>query len=177
MSLGRHSISTSRSTWSSMPPSFLTPVGDTDEADGDADFHRLVESNALEIDVQQGVADGLILPVHDHGLGQTLAGDVHVKDGVVAGLGVQDAQDLLGIELDGDGFVTRSIDDGGNLAGNAHTAGCILVELSGSGLGYDNFRHGSLISSSGTEWVPLPLLGDASGKRKASGTWYQQNRT
>jgi hypothetical protein len=51
----------------------------------------------------------------------------------VAGLGVQDAQNLLGVHFDGDRLKTRAVDHGGNLAGDANAAGGILVELAIAG--------------------------------------------
>ena len=123
----------------------LDADGNADEPNRNAGLHGLVHGDALEVDVQQRVANRLILPVDDHGLGDALAGDVHVEDGVVAGLGVQDAQNLLGVDFDGDRLVARAINDGGNLAGDANLACGILVELAIgrhlAGLGYDDFRH------------------------------------
>jgi hypothetical protein len=77
----------------------LDADGHADQLDRNAGLHGLVHGDALEVDVQQRIADGLILPVDDHDLGQALACDVDVEDRVVAGLGVQDAQDLLGIDF------------------------------------------------------------------------------
>ena len=78
------------------------------------------------------------------------AAPLDVEDGVVAGLGEQDPGNLLGIDFNGNGIVACSIEDGRNFSGDADAARGILVELARSGLGYDDFRHSSLFSSSGT---------------------------
>ena len=75
--------------------------------------------------------------------------NLHVEDGVVAGLGEQDPRDLLGIHFYGNRLVPGSIKHGGNLSGAAHAARGILVELALAGLGYDYFRHDSLFSGVG----------------------------
>ena len=56
------------------------------EHDGHADRELLVHGDALQVDVQQMALDGLILPVHDHGLGAFAAFDREIENGVVAGL-------------------------------------------------------------------------------------------
>jgi hypothetical protein len=96
-------------------------------------FTRRVFSNAI--------LDRLALPVDDHGLGRGKAGDFHVEDRIVAGLGEKNPRNLLGIHLDGDRVVPRTIQYGGNLARDAHTASGILVELALTGLGDHNFWH------------------------------------
>ena len=95
--------------------------------------HGLVHGDALQVDVQQVALDRLILPVDDHGLHPRAALHVHVEDGVVAGLRVQDAQYLLGVELDGDRGLLGPVDHAGNLAGHAHAPRRILVELALAG--------------------------------------------
>jgi hypothetical protein len=134
----------------------LDAYGDTDHANWNADLHRLIESDALEVDVQQAVADGLVLPVDDHDLGNAFAGNVHVKQRVVARLGVQDPQNLLGVELDGDGGLSGAVDDGGNLASYANATCCIFVELALTGLCNNDFRHVTLS-------CPSPTWGSDSG--------------
>ncbi len=66
-----------------------------------ADAQSLVQSNALQVDVNQVVIERLALPVDDHRLGRALAGDFNVEDRVVAGLGEENPGDLLGVHLDG----------------------------------------------------------------------------
>ena len=53
-----------------MPPPVLTPSGNADELDANADLEQLVERDALQVDVDQLILDGLPLPVDDHGLGR-----------------------------------------------------------------------------------------------------------
>ncbi len=68
------------------------------EHDRHADRELLVHGDALQVDVQQMALDGLILPVHDHGLGALAAFDREIENGVVSGLGMQNARDLARIE-------------------------------------------------------------------------------
>ena len=72
-----------------MPPSALTPMGVPSELDAHVDAQRLVESDALQVDVDELVLEGLALPLDDHGLGRG-GRHFHVEDGVVAGLGEED---------------------------------------------------------------------------------------
>ena len=114
------------------------------QLDADTDAQGLVERDALHVDVDQLVLDGLALPVDDHGLGRGRAGDLDIEDGVVAGLGEENPRDLLGIDFDGDRIVACTIKDGRNFSGDTHAARGILVELALTGLGYDHFRHSNL---------------------------------
>ena len=86
------------------------------EHDRHTDLELLVHSDALEVDVQQMALDGLVLPVHDHGLGALAAFEVEVENSVVASLGVQNARHLAGIESHRQRFLARAIDDAGNFA-------------------------------------------------------------
>ncbi len=86
MSAGRHSISTSRNTWSRTPPAVFTPIGMPSQLDAHLHAQRLIQGNALQVDVDQLILDRLALPVDDHGLGRGLAGDLNVKNRVVPGL-------------------------------------------------------------------------------------------
>src|SRR6185312_6203382 len=72
----------------------------TQKLDPDAHAQRLIQRDALHVDVDQLVLDGLALPVDDHGLGGGLARYFHVKDGVVAFFGKEDPGNLFGINLD-----------------------------------------------------------------------------
>ncbi len=107
-------------------------------------LEQLVERNALHVDVDQLFLDRLALRVHDHRLGRRNALNLHIENRVVAGLGVEDPRNLLGIDFDRNGILTRPIQYGRNLSRNAHAARGILVELARSGLGYDDFRHSIL---------------------------------
>jgi hypothetical protein len=69
ISAGKHSISTSRSICSRMPPSCFTPAASPLSTIGHAHLQHLVHGDALQVDVQQRALDGLVLPVHDHHLG------------------------------------------------------------------------------------------------------------
>ena len=69
-----------------MPPAVLTPTGMPSSLTRTLDAQRLVQCNALQVDVDQLVVDRLALPVDDHGLGCGLAGNFDVEDRVVAGL-------------------------------------------------------------------------------------------
>src|ERR1035437_1809786 len=113
----------------------------TEGLDSNADAQSLVEGNPLQVDVNQLVLDGLALPVDDHGLGRGLAANLHVEDCVVSSLGKENPGNLLRVNLNGHGFVTGAIQNGRNLARDAHTASSIFGELAHAGLGYDNFRH------------------------------------
>src|SRR5580658_1380127 len=64
----------------------LDADGNAHQLDAHADAKSLVQSNALEVDVDQHVLDGLALPIDDHGLGRRLAGDFDIENCVVAGL-------------------------------------------------------------------------------------------
>ena len=67
----------------------------------DADSHaqKLVERDALQVNVNQLVLDWLALPIDDHGLGGGMSGDLDIEDGVMAGLGVEDPRNLFRIQL------------------------------------------------------------------------------
>ena len=53
MSVGRHSISSSRVTKSSTPPCTLTPTGTPVQLDVHLDLERLVQGDLVEVGVQQ----------------------------------------------------------------------------------------------------------------------------
>src|SRR6202041_364858 len=93
--------------------------------DGHFDANRLIERDALEVDMDELALDRLVLPVDDHHL-RGGAGEGEIEDGVMAGFRVQDFLNLLGIDFDGDGRFRGSVDDGGNLAPDAHAAGGIF---------------------------------------------------
>src|SRR5947209_1453594 len=101
-------------------------LGDPGEDDGDADGHGLIHGDALEVDVHGGALDGLVLPIHDHGLCGSVS-YLEVEDGVVSGLRVQDLGDLLGLDLDGDRRGAGAVNDGRDLSGAAETAIVVLV--------------------------------------------------
>ena len=111
--------------------------GDADELYGDGDPHLLVHGDALEVDVQQVALDGLVLPVDDHGLAGGAAFDGEIEDGVVAGVGVKDAGDDLGVDRDGDRGPARAVKNGGDEAFAANAACVVLVELAGALFGGD----------------------------------------
>ena len=100
------------------------------EHDRHTDLQLLVHSDALQVDVQQMALDGLILPVHDHGLGALAAFEVQIENGVVAGLGMQNARHLAWIESHRKRLLARAIDDAGDLAALTHPAGHVLVARS-----------------------------------------------
>ena len=83
-----------------MPPCCFTPAASPFSTIGTLTRELLVHGDALQVDVQQLALDRLILPVHDHGLGAFAAFDREIENGVVAGLRMQDARDLAGIERD-----------------------------------------------------------------------------
>jgi hypothetical protein len=58
---------------------------------------------------------------------------------------------LLGIHFNGYRLMAGAVQNRRNLARDTHTARRIFVELAHAGLGYDYFRHLSLISCSGTK--------------------------
>ncbi len=93
-------------------------------------------------------------------LARPAAGNLHIEDGVVAGLGEKNPGNLLGIHFNGHRLVAGAIQHGRNLARDTHAARGILVELALTGLGYDYFRHLSLVSRVGHGPLrePLPLL-------------------
>ena len=93
---------------------------------GHHEAQHLIHRDALEIDVEERALDGFELPVDDHGL---CVGTVHVdvEDGVVTGLGVEDALHLLGIDTDGHRVKSRAIKHGGDESATANPPGSILV--------------------------------------------------
>ncbi len=114
-------------------------------------FISLVHGDALQVDVDEAILDRLVLPVDDHHLGfDGGAGDFQVEDRVMTRLGVQDAEHLLGIELDGLRGLFRAIDDGWNFALNANPACGVLVEFSLAGSCCYYFRIDGIIFLSGT---------------------------
>ena len=98
MSPGKHSISSFAQNLVQNAALFLHAYRHANQLDAALHLHRLVHRNALQVDVNQLVLDGLILPVDDHGLGAR-AGNLDIKNGVVAGLGPEDPLHLLGIEF------------------------------------------------------------------------------
>ena len=113
-----------------MPPCCFTPAASPFSAIGTLTAQQLVHGDALQIDVQQTALDGLILPVHDHGLGALATFDGEIENGVVPGRGMQNTRDLARIERDRQRLLARAIEDGGDLAALAHAAGDILVARS-----------------------------------------------
>src|SRR3984885_155469 len=90
--------------------------------------HRFVHSDTFEVDVHQLALDGLVLPIDDHGLG--LCGtDLQVKNRVVAGIRMQNAGNLLGVDFHRDRGLLGAIENAWNHPGDAHPAGRILIEL------------------------------------------------
>ncbi len=63
-----------------------------DDRNGNADAFR--EIDALQVDVQQIAANGVMLPVDDHHRRILAAFNVQIEDGVVPGLAVQDLRNL-----------------------------------------------------------------------------------
>src|SRR5581483_6635158 len=122
----------------------LDARGGADELHGNGDAHLLVHRDALEVNVQQVALDGLVLPVDDHRLAGGAALDREIEDGVVAGIGVEDAGDDFGIDRNGDRGLARTVDDGGDEAFAANAACVVLVELAGARLGGDG-RDGGVV--------------------------------
>ena len=144
MSAGRHSISTSRSTWSRMPPSVLTPTGIPSSLT--RTLTRRTLSSAMRF-MSMWISLSLMGSRCQSTIMALAAGDasdLDIEDGVVAGLGEEDPRDLLGIDFNGDGIMTCSIEDSRNLSGDTHAARGIFIELALTGLGYDDFRHSNL---------------------------------
>ena len=79
--------------------------------------------------MQQVALDGLVLPIHNHGLGSRRFRNIQIKDGVVAGIRVQNFEDRLGVKRNGHGLLASAVHYGGDQAGDAHAARCIFVEL------------------------------------------------
>ena len=69
-----------------MPPAVLDAHRNTQQLHAHLDAKRLVQGNALQVDVDQLILDGFALPVDDHGLGCGLAGNLDVKNRVMPGL-------------------------------------------------------------------------------------------
>jgi hypothetical protein len=67
--------------------------------------------------------------------------NLHVEDGVMAGLGKENPGNLLGLHFNGNRVMPGTIKHGRNLAGDTYAARGILVELALTGLGYDYFWH------------------------------------
>ena len=80
------------------------------------------KGNALEIDVDQGVFDGVILFVGDDDRRALDTGDLDVENRVVSGLAADDSQDVFRVNADGLGVFESSIDDSGDHSCNARTA-------------------------------------------------------
>ena len=72
--------------------------------------------------------DGLVLPVHDHGLGAFATIESQIENRVVAGLGMQNARDLARIEADRHELLAGAVNARpGILPLTAHAAGVVLV--------------------------------------------------
>ena len=76
--------------------------------------------------MQQLAFDRLVLPVDDHGLAALAAVQGKVKNRVVAGLRVQNAQHVPRIHADRERILARSINNARNFSATAHGAGVVL---------------------------------------------------
>ncbi len=64
------------------------------EQDGHVNLQHAVHGDALQVNVEQVAFDGLILPIHDHGLGALAAVEGKIENGVMAALGVQNPKHM-----------------------------------------------------------------------------------
>src|SRR5690348_1137080 len=94
--------------------------------DGYAHLQLLVHGDALQVHVQQGALDGLMLPVHDHGA-SAFAVEGQIEDGVVPGSRLQNARDLLGIERHRDRVLLGAVHHSRHQAAAAHAPGYVLA--------------------------------------------------
>src|SRR5690242_4833533 len=94
--------------------------------DGYAHLQLLVHGDALQVHVQQGALDGLMLPVHDHGA-SAFAVEGQIENGVVPGSRLQNARDLLGIERHRDGVLLGAVHHARHQTAAAHAPGYVLA--------------------------------------------------
>src|SRR5262249_11373262 len=98
-----------------------------DRHNGNRDADALLEVDALQVGVNQIAANRIALLVHHHD-GSTLAAlDSQVENRVVAGLAVQDLDQLLGADPDGDRILVGAVNHGGNESADAQAAGFVLA--------------------------------------------------
>ena len=86
----------------------------------------LGQIDALQVDMQQLVADRIDQPVLQNGAGGFPARNREIQDAVVTGLGVQHGQQRLGIERDRKGVLLFAVEHRGHTAAGPQTAGDIL---------------------------------------------------
>ena len=95
--------------------------------DGHADRQLLVHGDALQVDVQQRALDGLVLPVHDHGLGAFAASTARSKIVLWPVSECRMRVTWRGSTRDRQRVLAGAVEHAGNLAAHAHPAGDILV--------------------------------------------------
>ena len=126
MSAGKHSISTSRSICSRMPPCTFTPGASPFSMIGT--LTRSTLSMAMRF--RSTCSSAPLMGSYCQSTIITLAASAverEIENGVVARLGMQDAVHLLGIDGDGLRVLPRAVHHGGNHAGLAQAAGVILA--------------------------------------------------
>ena len=79
--------------------------------------------------MQQAALDGFGLPVANHGARRRLALNFQRKDGVVAGLRVENPADPVRVHGDRDDRAAPAIDDAGNASRAPHAPRCVLAEF------------------------------------------------
>ena len=146
MLAGRHSISTSRNTWSRMPPDGLHAHRNSQQLHAHLHAQKLVQSNPLQVDVDQAVIDRLALPVHNHRLGRGLPGNLHVENGVMAGLGKQNPRNLLGFHFNGNRVMPGPYITAGILPATRTRRAAFLLNLPSRGLATTTSGIRSLVS-------------------------------
>ena len=161
MSEGRHSISTSRSTWSSKPPSFFTPKATPVSTIGTS--ARIATSSAIRFrstwirrsligsNCQSTIMALALAPATSR-----------VEDGVVTCVRVQDAQHLLRVKLHRHCCLFGAVHHTWELAGDTHAPCCILSKSAFANRCCDDFIRchlGSILSGTGHKSpAPFPAV-------------------
>jgi hypothetical protein len=112
------------------------------------DAQALVHGDAQEVDMHQVPLDGLELPVANHGRGLALPLDREGKDGVVAGLGAENALHHASVDTQRFGLRLAAVDDRRHLAVAAQLPGAVLASpLAGQRFDYHSLHRSLLLDT------------------------------
>ena len=106
----------------------LDPFGYSHRQYRHTDLQGIVHCDSQEVGVQQGLLDGMELPLLQHDAGCPLILDVEREDRIVSGAGVQDSQQVLGVHGQGERRFPLAVEHGGYPAMDSHLARGVLAE-------------------------------------------------